>query len=512
MIGDSVNLRSKAISNTFYLTLDWFFVNLFSFLYSYVIWVTLPPENYGIVITSVNLMLLLSLITLFGLSTTLPKLIPEYMKNKQYKKLKTLFKLSFKIVLTSNLIILPILLIFTPYLASILKTTQGVIWLIIAGTAGLSFFRFTGVIVYAYQDMKLLFKTNFIGNFVKLLVSSILIFFSFRHFGPIIGVISGFTLIGLLRIKTSWFHFKPENSSNNKKIIFQYIFPAFIGVLAFIVFNNIHYVILTVLRDPEVTGIFSMAMIMTTPIMLIPNILNQAIFPIISQLCAVKGAKKKQAYLINIVLRYMLLFSLPFAILLIIFFEPAILFLKIKLEYLPSIEYLPTLSLASIIFGCGNIYLSSLYAIGKPKINRNITVLTAILFLVSSILLTHFFSAHGLSFSYLFSVSILFLLSFLFTKKYLSIQFRWSEISKIVFSSSILFLLIYIFDMVFHGFLVKIIFAIFSLLIYFLIFVPLKFYKKEDIQILQFFAERSPKKIKQIIIKLSRFLSSTMAK
>jgi len=250
-----------------------------------------------------------------------------------------------------------------------------------------------------------------------------------------------------------------------------------------------------------------MSMVMTTPIMLIPNILNQAIFPIMSQLSAVKGSKKKQAHLINIVLRYMLLFSLPFAILLLIFFEPAILFFKIKLEYLSAMEYLPILSLASIIFGCGNIYLSSLYAIGRPKINRNITVLTAIVFLVTSIILTYFFSAYGLSCSYLFSVSVLFILSFLFAKKYLSIQFQWSEIGKIIFSSLILLFLVYSFNLLFPRFVIQGILALFSILAYFLIFIPLKFYNNEDLQILQFFAQRSPKKLRNIITKISDFLS-----
>jgi len=502
-----MSLRIKAISNTFYLTMDWFFINLTSFLYSYVIWRTLPPENYGIVTTSVSLMMILSSITSFGLTTSLPKLMAEYVKNKQHKKLEILLNLSLKIVLISNLILLPILFVSSPYLASVLKTTKGVIWLIILGTLAFSFYYLTGSIIYGYQNMKLLFATNSIGNFVKLIVSSILIFLSFNHFGPIIGVISGFILISLIRINACRFKLNLKSYSNNKKLIFEYIFPAFISALAIIIFNNVHYVVLTALKNPEVTGIYSMAMIIMTPIMLIPNILNQAIFPITSQLCVVKEAKKKQAYLINIVLRYMLLFSLPFAIFLIIFFKPAILFLKIKLEYLSAIDFIPILASASIIFGCGNIYLSSLYAIRKPKINRNIIVLTTLLFLISSIPLTYYFSAYGLSYSYLFAVSVLFLLSYSFIKKYLSIKFQTKDIIAIIFSSVIFLLLIYFSNVLFANFLIKIISAMFSILIYFLFLIPLKFYKKEDVQILEFLVRRSPQKMGELISKISNFLS-----
>jgi len=487
-----MNLKSKAISNTVYLALDWFFVTLFSFCYSYVIWKNLSPEHYGIITTAVNLMMPLGVMTLFGANNALTKLLPEYIKTKKNRKINSLIKLSIRIFIISNLVLTPILFVLAPYLASILKTTQTVIWLIIIGTIVFSFFYLTSAIVYGYQNMKLYFKTAFIGNLIKFLSSTVLIFFAFQHFGPIIGVILGFSLISLFRIKKSWFTLKSDNFLNKKKIILEYFLPAFIGTISWIIFNNTHYIILTILHDPSATGIYAMAMTVTIPILLIPLILNQAIFPITSLLCVVKDAKKRQAYLIDTVLRYTLLLTLPLAILLIIFFKSLILLLKFKFEYLGAAQFLPILSPAVIIFGCGSIILSSLYAIRKPKINRDISIFTAMIFLFLSVTLTYLFSAYGLSFAYLISATILFLSSFFYIRKYISLSFQTKNILKIFISSIIFFLICYVTDVLTINFFIKLILIFFGILVYLLVLLFLKFYKIVDVKILEFLGHKIP--------------------
>ena len=80
-------------------------------MYWFVIAKNLLPQSYGIISTSVNLMLLLGSISMFGLNTAIAKLIPEYSKKKQEEKIISLIRFSTKIVSISNLILISIILI-----------------------------------------------------------------------------------------------------------------------------------------------------------------------------------------------------------------------------------------------------------------------------------------------------------------------------------------------------------------------------------------------------------------
>lgn len=272
------------------------------------------------------------------------------------------------------------------------------------------------------------------------------------------------------------------------------------------VFNNVPYLILTILKNPEITGFFSIAMTVTSPILFIPNILNLVSFPLISQLCVEKNAKKKQVYLINSLVRYCLFLVLPITIFLILFSREILLFFA-KPEYLLSTSLFPILGPSLIIFGFMQIFLSSLYAIRKPKINRNIMIINAVLFLIFSIPLTFFFSAYGLSFAYFLSVFISLILSYMYLRKYLHIKFLWKDFSKILFSTFIFLSINYISKTIFENFVIKILILIMSGIFYLFILIPLKFYKNDDIELLKIINQKSPKLFKVYIITLIEFLS-----
>jgi len=494
-----INLISKAISNTFFISLQWVSSILISFLYWIVIVKNLLPQDYGIISTSVNLMMMLGSISMFGFDTAITKLIPEYSKQKQEEKIIGLIKFSTKIISIFNLILILIMLLFSPFFATILKISQDTVWIIGIGFTTFSYFYLTSSILYGYQNMREIFKTKLIGDIIRLFLSSILIFvgiylsksnFPFSYYGPLIGTILGFLIISLLRYDVFKFK-KCTNYLHIKDIVFKYSFHAFVATLALLIFNNVPYVILTILKTPEITGFFSTAMTVASPILLVPTILNSASFPLISQLCVEKNAKKKQAYVINNLFRYCLFLLLPFAVFLILFSRELIL-LFAKSEYLLATPLFPILGPALIIFGCGNIFLSSLYAIRKPKINRNIMGLTSILFLVSSIPLTYLFSSYGLSLAFLISVTILMLSSYYYSKKYLSLKIPIRNILKIFISSAIFLLICYFAESLSINFIIKLIIVVFAFFLYLLVLLFLKFYRMDDVKILEFLGNRIP--------------------
>ena len=511
-----MNLISKAISNTIFLSLEWISNNFISFLYWFVIAKNLLPQSYGIISTSVNLMLLLGSISMFGLNTAIAKLIPEYSKKKQEEKIISLIRFSTKIVSISNLILISIMLLFSSFFASILKISQDTIWIIGIGFTAFSYFYLTTAILYGYQNMRRVFKTRIVGDITKFLLSSILILigvylsqsnFPFGYYGPLIGTILGFLIISLLRYNLFKFK-KCNNYLNIKDVFFKYSIPAFVATLALLIFNNVPYVVLTILKTPEITGFFSTAMTVTSPILLIPTILNSASFPLISQLCVEKNAKKRQAHFINYLLSICLFLVLPFAIFLILFSREIIL-LFAKSEYLLATPLFPVLGPALIIFGCGEIFLSSLYAIGKPKINRDIIILTSILFLVSSIPLTYLFSSYGLSFAYLISVTILMLSSYFYSKKYLPLKLPTRNILKIFISSAIFLLICYFTSSLIIYFIIKLIIVTFGFFFYLFLLLFLKFYSMDDVKILEFLGKKIPFFGRYILI-IANFLKTKL--
>ena len=260
----------------------------------------------------------------------------------------------------------------------------------------------------------------------------------------------------------------------------------------------------------EIVGFFAVAMTISLPIQIIPNILSSALFPITSGLSTDKNGKSRQAYLIKLVFRYSLLFVLPVVIFLIIFSKYVIIFFS-KTEYLPAVFILPFLVLAAMFFGLASLFLGSLYAIGQPKKYRDCFIIVTSIYFVLAIPLTYYFSDKGLAISYLFSTFLFLILSFYFLNKYLKIKLPINDIRNIIISiiASSSFLLL--FKSIIYNFWVAGIFVLSAGLIYFFILLKLNFYIKEDLKVLDFIGEKSPILNKQII-EFKNYLSKFVKK
>jgi O-antigen/teichoic acid export membrane protein len=502
-----VQIGKKLISNTVYLFLDWLVLTSMGFLYWIIAGKTLLPEEYGIVSTSVNFAIVLGGLSLLGINAATWKLIPEYLEKRENKKIKALIRFSLKLVIISNTFLAVILTILSWHLAPVLKVTVSVIWITILTVIVYSLAVQAGSIIYGFQNMKKFFMTDWHSQLTKVATSAILIFLGFRYFGPLIGFFLGFLLLAILRLLS--ISFKGRTGEIDKKhIMFEYAFPAFIAGIAWILFINGQYILLTILQNPEVTGIFTVAMIITSAIAAIPAIMTNALLPITSQLSVNHNANKKQGYLINLVFRYALFISLPAAIFLVIFSKPVILIFS-RPEYLQATQLFPILALAAIIYGCGNVFLHNIYAIGKSKINRNIVIVTTLAFLLLAVPLTYKFSALGLCVAYLSAVTILASLSYFFIRKYLKISLPLGNVGKLFAASSVSLTVLYFATSFTQGLLPGLIFAFISGLIYLSVLIPMKFYIKEDARVLELLSTQSPilrKQFSQLSKLLSRFV------
>lgn len=499
------SIRERLITGTIYLFLDWIVVTSIGFFFWFILGKNLTPKEYGYVTIGTNLMMILSGISLVGLWTANYKLIPEYLKTDR-KKVNSLVRFSIMIVFITNSILVLILVISSSFMSDVLKIPPAVIFISCAGLFLISLTRILASVYRGFQNMKKIFLTDLSGMIIKLFFTFILVFLGFKYLGGLIGFVACYAVISLLRIDKNWF--KTQNNLNNldkKEIIVEYAFPAFVASLANLTFNNAQYILLPILENPEITGIFGVSMILTSLISIVPVTLNYSLFPIISELSVSLGTKKRQAYLVNQVMRYSMLLVFPLVIFLSFFSKPIILLFTSE-RYLRASEVLPILSLAAIFVGFGSVLVSSLYALGKTKTHRNIMVFNSILFLILAIFLTRRFSYFGMSYAWFFSAFLFFLISFFCLRKLLKIRLNVDSLLKILFSSVVFFFICYFIDLLGIKIPLKILLVGFAGFLYLIILSFLRFYTREDIKVIEFFAERSPL-FREKLYKLSKFIS-----
>jgi O-antigen/teichoic acid export membrane protein len=494
-----MSVSKKLISNTTYLFLDWLLVSLIGFFYWFIAGKILPPEEYGIVSTVVNFAAFLSTLSLLGINTALWKLVSEYEAKKEVGKIKSLIRFSYQIILLTNFLILISFLFFNNFISSVLKIPATASILIPFAMFSLTLASISGSIIYAFQNMKLYLSTDLWGVLLKDVLAIFLIFLGFKYFGPIIGFIVCYSLIFVFR--SFKICLKGRLSKIDKKeILFEYALPAFVSSLAWSIFSSGQYALLSMIQDTRATGIYTVALIITIPIVALPNTLASALLPILSSLSANLQTKKQQKRLIELVARYSFFFSLPIALFLIIFSKQVIIIFSSE-KYLEASNLFPILAIASVIYGLGNVFLSNLYAIGKTKLNRNIVLLTVATFLVLVYPLTKLYSALGMAISYFISILVLSIVSYFYIKKFLNVEMPKKDFMKILVSSLISFTFLYFATKITSGLLISLILVVVAGAIYITLLLLLGFYKREDIKVIEFLANKLPQ-FKSILYKI----------
>jgi len=212
------------------------------------------------------------------------------------------------------------------------------------------------------------------------------------------------------------------------------------------------------------------------------------------------GKKKRKdiEQLLYTTIKYSLLISIPIILVIVTFPHVAIRFLA-KPEYLESINVLRLLSVSNLIFGIGSILLNVLYAVGKPSINRNILIVSSIVYLPLAVLLATSFSAIGITFAYLISFSLMLALAIFYVKKFYKFEFRLSYLTKTLISALITLIFLYAVGTIVDNIYELIIVAISSAFLYLVILFPLKFFDKQDLLLLEGLRKGMPKTIDRII-------------
>ncbi|MCX8179208.1 MAG: oligosaccharide flippase family protein [Candidatus Aenigmarchaeota archaeon] len=469
--------EKKALENTFFISLSWLITTFVGFIFWLIAGKFLTQDEYGTALTSVTLGFFIISVITFGIPSALSKLIPEYLSEKKKVKITQLVSTATLMIIITSAVTMFVFLIFKQKIMSLIKVSENIYYLIIAyifiGSVSTTFYTIT----YGFQHIRKYFIVGAIASIIKVLIALLILFLGFKHYGPITGVLlsSIFTIVacyprGLLKLKI----FKIDLD------LFKYAITGFIGAMVLSMLSNFQYTIVTILKSNFNTGIFGVAMMISSVIGAIPSILNTSIYPIVSGTFKTKS-KKYIPILLNNTVRYSILIAIPLIIIFSILSEFIVVTFS-SYKFLDSAKLIPILSLATLFLNLSNIFTNTLYAIRRPRIYIKILLSIASLFLLLTIPLTIYYGELGMAIGYLIVSTIFMFTSFYNIKRFIRVEVNVFDILKIL-AASLSFITLYLLKPKSIT-LITLSIAL-SFFAYFLILWFLKFFTKKDYMVMR---------------------------
>lgn len=479
---------SRLIGNSFFLMADWVSATILSMIFWIVVGKTMDTSGYGIVSAAVNISLLIAAFTMVGMRDAATNLISRYMKTGRMANVVWVFRFSSKFILVGNAVSAAVIAAFSQQIAGILNLPVEAVWLVAVLNFAWGFWLLTTGFLQGMQNMKLLFKTNLIGQIVKVVIPIAFFFFSVGITSPIIAYIVSMLLTVALRIR----HFPGGRSAkmDGRDVVTRLAVPVFISSVMWLVFTNMPNVILNAIKSPDVTGIFALSLTLVTPIVFIPMTLNQALFPITSGLTAASRSLRRQSQLISTVLKLAAFITLPLIALLLVFSRQIILFFS-QPQYLPTADLLPIVAPAAILLGIGQILVSNIFAVGKPNVTRNITVAVTLIFLAASIYGTYAFSYFGMAWAYLISMAVLVVSSYAYLRRHVKLDVDWAAMLKIFIATLVMAAFANPLNSLASSVPLKVLVILAAAGVYFAMLVPLRYYSMDEVKIVRYLSSRS---------------------
>jgi len=473
-----MKVQKKAVENTFFITLSWLVSTLGGFLFWLIAGKFLTQEEYGIAITSVSFGFFVISIITFGLPAAISKLIPEYKAKREYKRIKSIITSSLLLILISNTLFLTVMLLFSNTFLNYLKLERKVFYLIVLYIFIGSFATAFYTIIYSFQEMKKYFYIGAASVLIKISLALLILFLGLKYFGPILGVIAGniFTLVLCFPRR----HIT-KNLSLYDEELFKYAVTGFIGALTFSLLGNSQYTIITIIKTASNAGIFGVAMMISSIVAAIPNILNTSIYPIISENFG-KKSQKPISILIENIIRYAFFLSIPVIIVFSLLSKLIVLSFS-SYRFLDAAKLIPILSTSSLLLGLSGIFANALFAVRRPRLYIKILLIISFVYIAITLALTYFLSELGTSIGYMMTTLIFFALSFHYSRKIIKLKISFNYLAKIFFAS-LAFLPLYFFNS--FSILTAIALTAVCSILYIIILFVLKFFTKEDIEILNY--------------------------
>jgi O-antigen/teichoic acid export membrane protein len=448
----------------------------------------LLPELFGIYSLALTIILTASMLTDFGIGSTLTRFISESIGKNKIIEARSRFWYLLKIKLTTSVIIITLLFLFAdlistffqkPELAPLLKI--GSIYLFLVTIEG-----FTTNIFLSFQEIKYSTYAEIITQISKIILLYILLLFS----DSIIGVFVVLTISLLISLLYTIYIVKRRYSkiifgkriAVERKRMIQFSTYLTFSVLTVALFSNIDKLMLGYYIDAEFIGYYAAIVTVIAGVVGIVGGFGGILFPVFTQL---KEERLNNAF--KKTFHYYSLITIPSSIGLSFIMVPLLKILY-GFDYVPK-EYELSIMITSIFLSLLVIeaMLSSLYKIllnskEKPKIPALITFYSTTCNIILNIILISILikinPVYGLigasiaTFTSRYSALLLFAL---LTKKHTKITPNKQSMVKPLFASIIMLLYLFIYNnFIKLNIITGIIMIISAAIIYFIIIILLK--------------------------------------
>jgi len=281
---------------------------------------------------------------------------------------------------------------------------------------------------------------DFTRSVIVLSITYLLIMMGFGEMAPILGFTLAFaffmpliyTPIFIKKVFPKFLHLKAKLDFDLAWKLIAFGIPVMFTNLAGVIFTHTDSVILTHFRSLTEVGLYNVAAPTTKLIKVIGVALTAVILPMVSELW-IKNKRRPIGKGIGMLYKYVLMVVFPIAILLFLF-PDSILRILFGNDYVPASNTLRILTISSIVMIFANINNFALTGIGKPKVVGKIMMTGAIVNLLLNIIMIPNYGTEGAAISTLFALTLIFMLSIINIRGYVSFDLPWKDFIIIILS------------------------------------------------------------------------------
>jgi len=366
--------------------------NFLNFVFQFSMARLLTIKEFGVLSTLFTIIYILG-----GFSESIQTIMTKYSSTEKNKgKVKNVLKRALKKSFIISSLFFFVYLVFSIVISLLTKIN----YFLVSLTGLVIFIAFLSPISRGMLQGRKKFKELGINmvleSSIKLILAVFLVIVGFKVYGAVIGAIFGgliafaFSFIGLKDI------LKSKNVNASVKEIYNYTTPSFFIVLTILIFYSLDIFIARIVFSPEVSGIYSIASILSKIIFFGTQPISRAMFPLSSESNSIKKNTKE-------------VFVNSFSILLLgiipvlgafYFFSNQIVSIFSGRDILGASSILFYLGISTSITSLTNLIL--LYKLSIEKIKG---YLILPIFILSEILLLVYFSHNLIEFSIAFIVA-----------------------------------------------------------------------------------------------------------
>lgn len=469
-----------------------FISKLLTYIYRLIIARFLGPESYGLISLGFSVVGIFALVAALGIPNGILRYVSYYKGKKDLTKINETVSFGFKLTFCLSLVA-GVLLFFLSDLISInvFHNTE-LIWILklFSITVPVLVLAYsTEMLIQAFQAVKYLVYTRYIGeNIIKVGLTVILFLVGLKLLGAVIAYMIAITISLILMIyfiHKKIYHLPNifKNYAPIKKEILFFSIPLLLSNLFIYTFLWVDTIILGYFTKADVVGIYNAAVPSAKLIYFVPVAILTLYTPVLIENYA--KLKRISGSLYKTINKWIFLINLPIMLLLISFSKP---FLKIFFGEVYAVGYsvLNVLVIGHFVYCFSTLAEKNLIAIKKTKTIMVNKMISGSLNVVLNIILISKYGMIGAAYATTVALFVESIIvwgqSFYYTK---IIPFKWNYVKAIVCALISLIvikkLLSYVFN--FYNFWMLLISVSLICLIYLGLLILIKFFDKEDLQI-----------------------------